>query len=240
MKRKKGIIFAVAVLVFVAAFAFGSFKLMNSRTFQLFGSIVPRVDTQEKVVALTFDDGPSEKTGQILDVLQGLDVKATFFLVGSSIEQFPEEAKNIAAAGHQIGNHTYSHNRMVLRSLPYISGEIEKTDALIRQAGYQGEIQFRPPNGKKFILVPYYLMKQDRTTITWDLEPNSYPDVDSSSGSIAKYVVDNAKPGSIILLHVMFDSQGHSIGALQGIVEGLREKGYQFVTVNQLLEYENK
>lgn len=239
-KKTRWIVKTICVAAAAAALFFVSYRLMNSRTFQLFGALVSRVNTQEKVVALTFDDGPSERTDEILGILHELDVKATFFLVGSSIAKFPEETKRITEAGDEIGNHTYSHNPMVFRSMLFISGEIEKTDALIRQAGYRGEILFRPPNCKKLILLPYYLMRHGRTTITWDLEPNSYPDVDSSPDNIVKYVLDNAKPGSIILLHVMYDSQGHSIGAIPGIVDGLRAKGYTFVTVSDLLNFKNK
>jgi chitin deacetylase len=129
---------------------------------------------------------------------------------------------------------------MIFHTFTTIADEIERTDKLIRQAGYEGEIQFRPPNGKKLVLLPYYLKQHGRKTIMWDMEPNSYPDVDSSSENIVKYVMDNAKPGSIILLHVMNDTKGHSIGAIKGIAEGLKAKGYIFVTINQLLSYNGK
>lgn len=229
------IVFSVLVAVLLACY-----WVMNSRTFQFFGGITAHADTDKKVVALTFDDGPSEKTDEILAELKDSDVKATFFLVGQSMEQYPDETARIAAAGHQIGNHTYSHNRMVFRSLAYIADEIEKTDRLIRASGYQGDIQFRPPNGKKLLLLPYYLHQHNRKTILWDIEPNSYGEVNTTADSIVQYVLENAKPGSIILLHVMYDSKGTSIGAIKGIAEGLKEKGYDFVTINELLSYNNK
>lgn len=241
MKRwKRRLIWAAGITAALLALAFSAYKIMDSRTFQFFGGIVGSVQTSKKVVALTFDDGPSGKTDEILGILKDADVKATFFLAGSAIERYPAETMRIAEAGHEIGNHTYSHTRMIFRSLSAIGDEIERTDKLIRAAGYAGEIQFRPPNGKKLVLLPYYLKQHGRKTILWDLEPNSYPDVDSSSDNIAKYVVDNAKPGSIILLHVMYDTQGHSIGAIRGIAEGLKSKGYIFVTINQLLSYNGK
>jgi len=212
---------------------------MNSRNFQFFGGIVNQVDTQEKVVALTFDDGPSEKTDTILSILNSENVKATFFLIGSEIEKYPEQTKKLISAGQEIGNHTYSHNRMVFKTPSYIKEEIEKTDNLIRAMGFKDIIQFRPPNGKKLLFLPYYLRQNNRKTILWDLEPNSFPDINSSSDKIAQYVIDNVKPGSIILLHAMTDNKGTTIDAIKGIIEGLRNKGYEFKTVNELLENSN-
>src|SRR5471030_2983308 len=118
---------------------------MNSRTFQFFGGIVNRVNTQEKVVALTFDDGPTKKVDTILSILNSENVKATFFLIGNEIKQYPGEGKKLVSSGQEIGNHTYSHNRMIFKSPSYIKKEIEDTDNLIREIGYKGDIQFRPP-----------------------------------------------------------------------------------------------
>nr|WP_246517438.1 polysaccharide deacetylase family protein [Clostridium aciditolerans] len=220
--------------------SFGTYKIMNSRSFQFFGGIVSRVNTKEKVVALTFDDGPSKKVDKILSILNEENIKATFFLIGSEIDKYPDEAKKLVVSGQEIGNHTYSHNRMVFKSPSYIKKEIEDTDRLIRKIGYKDTIQFRPPNGKKLILLPYYLEQNNRKTILWDLEPNSYPEINSDSDKIVKYVLDNAKPGSIILLHPMYDEKDITINSIKGIIEGLKKKGYTFKTVNQLLEMEKK
>ena len=230
-------LFAVAALTLLV---FGAFTVSRSRTFQFFGGIVNRVQTAEKVVALTFDDGPSERTGEVLAALDAAGVKATFFLVGQSIEEFPDEAAAITAAGHEIGNHSYSHQRMVLKTPSFLSSEIEKTDGLIRTVGYTGEIQFRPPYGKKLLLLPWYLHDRNRKTVLWDLEPNSIPEVNDCAESISEYVVENTRPGSIILLHVMYDSKGDSIAAISGIAEGLEAKGYTFVTVGELLRYNGR
>jgi peptidoglycan/xylan/chitin deacetylase (PgdA/CDA1 family) len=182
---------------------------------------------------LTFDDGPSKNVNEILPLLDKYDVKATFFLIGNEIEKYPEEAGKIAEAGHQIGNHTYSHKRMVFKSPSYIKAEIEKTDKLIENAGYKGEIDVRPPNGKKIIGLPYYLNKNDRETITWDLEPDSYY---TTASDKVKYVKKNIKPGSIILMHPMYDDTGKELQAIEGILRELTNEGYTFVTVNELQE----
>lgn len=236
--KKNLIIFAATFLILTLA-GIVAYKIMNSRTFQFYGGIVNKISTEDKVVAITFDDGPSQKVDTILSILNSENVKATFFLVGNSIEKYPEETKKLIAAGHEIGNHTYSHKPMVFKTPSYIKEEIEKTDNLIREMGYKEPIQFRPPNGKKLVFLPYYLNQHDRKTILWNLEPNSYPEVNSSSDKIAEYVIDNVQPGSIILLHPMYDNNEATLGAIKGIIDGLRNKGYKFKTVNELLPESN-
>jgi peptidoglycan-N-acetylglucosamine deacetylase len=228
---KKRIIYSGTATVFIILLLFGSYKVMNSRTFQFFGGLTSQVKTEEKVVALTFDDGPTKNVDDILPLLEKYNAKATFFLIGNNIEKNPEEAQKIANAGHQIGNHTYSHERMVLKSPSFIKEEIEKTNALIREAGYKGEIDFRPPNGKKLIGLPYYLHKQNMDTITWNMEPDTYY---TASADKIDYVRKNVKPGSIILLHPMYDRTGEELKTIEGVLKALTEQGYKFVTVNEL------
>ncbi|HEU4964350.1 MAG TPA: polysaccharide deacetylase family protein [Bacilli bacterium] len=224
------------ILLLVVALLFGLYKLMNARTYQVFGELVPRVETQDKVVALTFDDGPTERVDEVLPVLDELGVKATFFLIGNELEQHPEEGKKIAAAGHEIGNHTYSHQRMVFKSPSYIKEEIEKTDRLIRDTGYGGEILFRPPNCKKLVGLPYYLWQHDRVAVTWDVEPESAPEETDDPQEMVRRVKEQTKPGSIILFHVMYDSRDASRQALRDSIVALQEEGYRFVTVSELMK----
>jgi peptidoglycan-N-acetylglucosamine deacetylase len=231
MKGK--LIFIGTGILLVFLLLFGTYKLMNSRTHQLFGGLTVQVETKQKVVALTFDDGPSKNVEQILPLLDKYQAKATFFLIGQEIEEYPEEAQKIVNAGHQIGNHTYSHQRMVFKTPSYIKEEIEKTDQLIREAGYQGEIDVRPPNGKKLINFPFYLNKHSRDTITWNLEPDSYY---TSAADKVNYVLDQVKPGSIILIHPMYDKTGEELKTIDGILQALTDEGYTFVTVNELQE----
>lgn len=164
------------------------------------------VETKQKVVAITFDDGPTMNVDKLLPILERYHTKGTFFLIGNELEKNMEEGKRIAKAGHQIGNHTYSHKRMVLKSPSFIKQELKKTNALIRQTGYEGTIDFRPPNGKKLIGLPYYTNKLNMDTITWNLEPDTYYTAVSDK---VRYVTKNVKPGSIILFHPMYDRSGN-------------------------------
>jgi chitin deacetylase len=209
---------------------------MNARTYQLFGEIIPRVNTSRPVLALTFDDGPASPfTEELLTVLREKDVKATFFVTGQHLEKFPGLGEKIVSDGHELGNHSYSHKRMVFKSYAFIRSEIEKTDHLIRQTGYAGEVHFRSPYGKKLLLLPLYLSNVRKKNIFIDVEPESDDDVAASADRIVEHVLANAKAGSIIILHVENRARAESLKAVPGIIDGLKGRGYSFVTVSELL-----
>jgi chitin deacetylase len=240
----KKIYIAVPVLFLICLLvvAYGLFQVSKLRNFQFFGDLTSRVNTDKKVVALTFDDAPSEYTGEVLKTLNRANIKATFFAIGTELERHPMEGKAIAAAGHEFGNHSYSHPRFYLKSQEFIDSEITKTNSLIRATGYKGEITFRPPYGKKLVGLPYYLSQHGIKTIMWDVEPDSF-NRDPESGNtskefIVKYTLDNTKPGSIILLHPFCKTCNGDREALLPVIEGLKKKGYQFVTVSDLLKYD--
>lgn len=219
------ILFAIFLLLY------GLLRFINLRSFQLFGGITSQVETSEKVVAITFDDGPTELVEQILPILKRYDAKATFFVIGRELKDNMEEGRRIVEAGHQLGNHSYSHERIIVKSRSYVEREIEQTNELIREAGYKDEIDFRPPYGKKLFSLPRYLHDQGIDTIMWSLEPDTYF---TSAADKMKAVEEAVNPGSIILLHPMYDKTGQELQALEGILEALSRQGYRFVTVNEL------
>ncbi|WP_216914391.1 polysaccharide deacetylase family protein [Nocardia noduli] len=233
MFRKRLMIGVALALVVLVATAFGGYSLMNSRTWQVAGRLVDRVDTTEKVVALTLDDGPSAKTPEVLKALSDAGIPATFYLNGRDLAARPEAGRAIAEAGHEIGNHTYNHRRMVFVSADTVRAEIEDTDAEIARTGYPGPVTFRPPYGKKLWGLPRYLSDHDRTTVMWDVEPDSGKE--ASTEEIVAETVANVRPGSIILLHVMYESGTAALAAVPRIVAELRSAGYRFVTVSDLL-----
>ncbi|MEU3624969.1 polysaccharide deacetylase [Amycolatopsis coloradensis] len=235
-RARKGVVTALIAAVVLAASAYGLDLLVNARTFQFYGGLTHRVDVPDKVVALTFDDGPDPAgTAELLDGLATAGVPATFYLTGRELERHPDLGTRIAAAGHALGNHSYSHERMVFVSAETVATEIERTDALIRRAGYRGEITFRPPNGKKLLALPRYLADHHRQTIMWDVEPDSYPEVAASVSGIVEHTIEHVRPGSIVLLHGMYQSRTTTRQAVVPLVERLRGLGYRFVTVSELL-----
>ncbi|MFI5714483.1 polysaccharide deacetylase family protein [Nocardia sp. NPDC051750] len=229
---RRWMIGAACGLVMVLVVLAGGYFLMNSRTYQLAGRLVDRVETSDKIVALTLDDGPTDHAPEVLDLLAAAGVPATFYLNGRDLAARPELGRAIAAAGHEIGNHTYNHRRMVLVSPETVAGEVERTDAEIRRTGYRGDITFRPPYGKKLWTLPDYLSDHDRTTVTWDVEPEAG---NSSTAEIVDAAIEQVRPGSIILLHTMFGSGAASRAAIGPIAATLRADGYRFVTVSDLL-----
>lgn len=229
---------AVICIVALVLLVIAIVLIMYSRTFQLFGEIVARVETDEKVVALTFDDGPLPgATEKLLDTLKDHQAKATFYLIGNEVERHPEQARKIVAAGHELGNHSYSHYPMVFTSGNFIRNEISKTDALFGSIGYKEETTFRPPYGVKLAILPYYLQSTNRITVRWDVAPDNQPEVAGSARTIADYTVEHVRPGSIILLHPMYEHRKPSLEAVGPIIDRLRAKGYRFVTVSELLQY---
>lgn len=224
------------LLLVLAVLFFAIWKLSSSVKFQLFGELIYQVDTEQKLVALTFDDGPTPHyTAGVLQLLDLYQVKATFFVTGSDTQRYMTQAKQIVAAGHQLGNHSWSHQRMVFMSLDEISRELEGTDQQIREAGYQGEILFRPPYGKKLVLLPWYLANTHRTSITWDVAPETFDEDSEDPQTMATEVLEQVKPGSIVLLHLMYKNREASRAALPLIIKGLKEKGYRMVTLSELL-----
>ncbi|MCM6772162.1 polysaccharide deacetylase family protein [Nocardia sp. CDC159] len=232
MKRRVALAGAGTLVVLMIVCA-GLYMLVNSRGFQLAGRLVSRVDMDEKLVALTIDDGPTERTPQILAALAAQQVPATFYLVGRELDTQPQYGAAIAGAGHELGNHGYTHRRMVLVSTATVREEVERTDAAIARTGYTGPVTFRPPYGKKLYALPSYLSEHGRITVMWDVEPDARGG--ASADRIVADTLADVRPGSIILLHAMYQSE--SLAAIPRIVSELRGRGYQFVTVSHLMQH---
>ncbi|TCP47378.1 peptidoglycan/xylan/chitin deacetylase (PgdA/CDA1 family) [Tamaricihabitans halophyticus] len=230
---------SIATVLTILLASYGVHQLANARSFQLFGELTHRVDTSHKVVALTFDDGPDPAgTAPLLATLAEADVPATFYLTGQDLAKYPELGADIARAGHEIGNHSYSHERMVLVSKDWVAGEVADTDQLIRDTGYTGPITFRPPNGKKLVSLPRYLAEHNRHTVMWDVAPEAELGENADAAAIAEHTVEQVEPGSIVLLHPMFPGRAAVRDAVEPIIEQLQADGYQFVTVAELLRYQ--
>ncbi|MCE2393248.1 polysaccharide deacetylase family protein [Candidatus Poribacteria bacterium] len=200
-----------------------------------FGKNVIRLDTEQRLVALTFDDGPHPPyTDRLLDVLAKHKVKATFFMIGNRIEKHPQTVHRVIVEGHQIGNHSYSHPVLGFRLPARIRREIERTDSLLRQLGAAGEIAFRAPMLTRFLPVAWFLAKADRAHIScnvwsWDWTTQN-PD------RIAQRVLKKTGPGSIIVLHDGKAENAHAdragtLEATDRIITKLKRKKYRFCTI---------
>jgi len=213
----------------------GLYEVSRNPKLQLMGELVTHVNTDQKVVALTFDDGPKPgATQSLLEILKQEDILATFYLNGNPMQNNPRETKLIIDAGHEIGNHSMSHRRMVMMPYDEVAEEIESTTKIIREYGYTGNISFRPPYGKSLFVLPYYLKKNNITTVTWNVESETFIDGEDTPDKIIKRTLDQVEPGSIIIMHPMYD-EGACIEALPTIIRKLKEQGYAFTTVDKLI-----
>lgn len=234
MPRVFRMVIGFALALVGAGFALKA--VATSRTFQLFGTLVARVPTSQPTVALTFDDGPvAERVDTLLAILAHHGVQATFFVTGQELARAPEAGRRLLEAGHELGNHTYSHRRMALILPSTARREVERTDTLLRAAGQASPIYFRPPYGYKLLALPWYLRQTDRTSITWDIEPDSYRDVAATAAGIVRHVLDRVRPGSIILLHPWYASRSTSLAAIDPLLDSLARRGYAVVPVRALL-----
>jgi peptidoglycan/xylan/chitin deacetylase (PgdA/CDA1 family) len=186
--------------------------------------------SNEMVVALTFDDGPRQSTPQLLALLDELGIHATFFVCGNYISNCPEQLQAIHNAGHEIGNHTWSHPNLARMSADDVAEQLESTSDLIESLIGERPVLFRPPYGAHNQTVRDTAADMGMATIMWTVDPRDWRDY--SSGTIAGSVVGSASSGSIILLH-----EGHpnTLLAVRTIVSELQAEGYRFVTVGELL-----
>jgi peptidoglycan/xylan/chitin deacetylase (PgdA/CDA1 family) len=205
-----------------------------------FGKNMVRLNTDQRIVALTYDDGPNPPyTERLLDVLAKHNVKATFFMIGNRIEKYPETVRRVIAEGHEVGNHTYSHPLLGFLPPRYVQRQIERTDALLRQFGIDGKAVFRAPVLTRFLPVAYVLAKQDRIHIScnvwsWDWTTQN---PDKITKTVVKKTLSSTGAGSIIVLHDgkaenQKANRSGTIEATDRIITALKQDGYQFVRLS--------
>ncbi len=208
---------------------------------QLEGKIVyqAKLSDKEKVIALTFDDGPWPKqTLNVLELLKKNNIKATFFMVGAALQEYPQLAQKVVADGHEIGNHTWHHWYRHLTEAT-AAREIEDTTALIyKTTGVRTSI-FRPPGGFLHNGVADYAKKHNYIVTMWSDEASEFRR-GVSVPTLVNDVLKNAFSGAIVLLHDGGGDHSKTILALPQIIDGLKQRGYRFVTVSQILEMQDK
>lgn len=201
--------------------------------------IIKRGNEDQKVVALTFDDGPDEVyTPQVLDILKKYDVKATFFLVGENIERNADIVAREVEEGHEIGNHTYTHINVAKNGYNEIYNEIIKTQDIIKKITGEEPKLFRPPYRAISKNMCDIIKNKNMNIVLWsNLDPRDW----SNPG--VYYIVDTitskVQNGTIILLHDynnLRNKKSQTVQALEIVIPKLKEMGYKFVTVSELIE----
>ena len=202
---------------------------------QVLGKTLFRGRADVPALALTFDDGPCPETAAVLEALQAAGARATFFLCGANVERYPEIARRIVDAGHQIGNHTYSHPSLAPKTPGRIYWEIDRTQKIIESATGRRPELFRPPYGLRWFGLSSIVARENLKTVMWSVNSCDWK---SSSGEITRRVVEGARAGDIILLHDGCPP-GQSVSrraTLDALPEMLRSLGrnYRFVTISEL------
>lgn len=228
-----------AALILLIALGFFLQRLSVYSRWQLMGDLVYRVETAKPRVALTYDDGPHPVfTGQILSVLRQHRAKATFFVLGMQAQKYPQVLSQILAAGHELGNHSHSHSRLVMRSPGFIRQEIARTDALLAKAGVKGVPLFRAPYGAKLFVLPWLLAQQRRPHILFDIIVKDYER--PGAAVIASDVLSRIRPGSIVVMHDGGGERSQTVAATETILQELQRRKFRTVTVSELLREQKR
>ena len=232
VSRSRVALWSLALAIVLIAVGVALHQVSNARCFTLIGDIICRVETDKPMVALTLDDGPTILgVSAALPALEKRGARATFFLIGEQVIQRPDLVRQIRAAGHEIGNHSFTHKWMMGRSAAFYDDEIRNTHAELIAAGAVPPALFRPPYGKKLWGLPAAVERQGYRMVMIDVEEP----VTDDPRAYAQQIVRDARPGSILLMHVMYRSNAVAREALPLVIEGLQARGYRVVSVGELL-----
>jgi peptidoglycan/xylan/chitin deacetylase (PgdA/CDA1 family) len=223
------------IFLWIGINAFGSSRISSNYHVKAFCN---NPLEKEKKIALTFDDGPSEFTLEVLELLKKYNAKAAFFCIGKNIEKHPEIVKQIIAQGHLVGNHSYSHSKFFdFYNAGQIQEEIEKTDALLEKLTSKKINFFRPPYGVTTPSIRRALKLTGHKTIGWNIR--SLDGGTKNQELILNRITKRVSPGGIVLLH---DTASHSVLVLEQFLQFLQQNNYKVISTEELLKinaYEN-
>ncbi|NMO94740.1 polysaccharide deacetylase family protein [Paenibacillus lemnae] len=243
MKNKLLLLLAVSQLLLAAgsAQAAPSAAGKGREYYEERGDIVWEVPTSDKVIALTFDDGPDARsTTAILDLLKQYDAKATFFVVGNRVNKHPEIVVRERSEGHEIGNHSYSHPMFNRIGRDKLTSELQDTQQAIYKATGYHPVLFRPPGGSYSESIVQQCKTKGMLMVLWSWHQDTLDWRKPGVQAIVNKVLKNAHNGDIVLMHDFVADSQQTVEALHIILPELQKRGYRFVTVSQLLSYKDK
>jgi peptidoglycan-N-acetylglucosamine deacetylase len=219
-----------------AASAFMAWAV-RGRSSQVFGRCAWRGPQESRTLALTFDDGPSEGTPWILEALARHSVPATFFQCGANVERLPEIARAVHAAGHEIGNHSYTHPLLCFRSQEFIELELSRTQQAIERHTGARPVWFRAPFGVRWFGLGPVLERLELRAVMWTAIGYDWK---RKADAIVERMTAGASGGTIFCLHDGRELRvrpeiGETVEAVQRLVPRLLEQGYKFETLSRLL-----
>jgi len=189
--------------------------------------VIRSVETKHAVVALTFDDGPTKYTDDILEILDNYEAKATFFLIGSRLKRYASYAKQLVAKGHSVGNHSYDHTHINAMSKEDLIKSIAKSQLAFHE--YVGVLPsfYRPPYGNVTEVQEKILSKHFSHLIRWGIDPRDW-DRNKSDDAIIEHILAKVTAGSIIVLH----EKKRTVRLLPQLLEALHQRGYTMVSLD--------
>lgn len=226
--KRKNLLFIACGIVLIVLIIAGLLSGIHRRVYR--EAIPVQIDPTQPTVALTFDDGPNPHyTPQVLDILYENQVPATFFLVGEKLSGNELLIEEMAASGHEIGNHTFSHPDLTTLHASQIRQEIRQMEEELRKILPDHKIKYvRPPYGRYNESVEQAV---GLPLMLWTIDSGDWDDPDAEC--IYTTVVSNIQDGDIIVFH---DDNPETVKALESIILELRSRGFQFVTVSQMQE----
>ena len=194
------------------------------------------VETEKKQIAISFDAAwGNDDTEELISILKEYDVPATFFVVGAWVDKYPESVKALSDAGHQVQNHSNTHPNMPQLSTEQMRDEIISCNEKIKSVTGKTPTLFRPPYGDYDNTTIKTLNDLNMYTIQWDVDSLDWKD-NATSDSICKRVTSKVKNGSIVLFH---NDADHTPAALPNILKCLKDEGYEFVFISDLIYKKN-
>lgn len=196
-------------------------------------NVLWRAQTDQRVIALTFDDGPGEEhTERLLDDLRAAGARATFAVVGRNVERLPHLVRRAHADGHEIANHTWSHADLSLREYDTCKRELSRTDEVVADVTGAPTAVIRPPFGRINGNLLQYAAQTGQKVVLWDMR--LLEDEFDAPGNTA-YVLEHLRPGTVVLAHdAGLAKRAIGMAAIPGILAGARKRGYEFVTVSEM------
>ncbi len=198
-------------------------------------AVVTRVPTEQPLLALTFDDGPSNTfTPQVLDILQKYQTRATFFVVGRQVERSPHLIARIHAAGHEIGNHTFYHP-YGFKSIAHMEKELDMAEEAVYKITGHRTTLFRPPGGQISAAQLQAARRKGYTVVLWTAADDAKDWAGTPPRRIAERITHHVQKGDILIFHDCGGDRTNSVQALELVIKELQMRGYKFVTVSELL-----
>ncbi|WML51351.1 polysaccharide deacetylase family protein [Neobacillus sp. PS3-12] len=220
-------------------YTYASSDMIKRKEVEPNGQVVWEAHTSKKLIALTFDDGPNPKyTPQVLELLKQYDAHATFFEIGYRMEQYPQIVQQVVQAGHELGNHSMTHQNEKKVGAQSMSLDIIMADKVIQKYQPNHLKLFRPPGGYIDNALLQKANQLGYKIILWSYHQDTKDWSLPGAQVIADHTIRNARSGDIVLLHDGGGDRSRTVQALKLILPALKQQGYQFVTVSELLQYQ--